>query len=147
MASTLVVLWDSWACKWFLCFFSWSFPSVCLVQLRWDRFVLGYILFWYILLLSFSSLLFSLMTERKGVDGWEERWKVGRGRRRGRGNHNQDILCKNQSISVRRGEVVPETRLIHKGTSWIAIPCELGSTLRSNYWSSETSWVTQQEKK
>lgn len=57
------------------------------------------------------------MTERKGVDGWEERWKVGTGRRRGRGNHNLDILCKNQSISISRGEVVPEMRLIHKGTS------------------------------
>lgn len=87
MTFTLVLLWDSWACKWvgpctytcFLCF-PWTLPFV---------FMSDYNVLCFILILLYQYLLevclFSNKTQKAGWSGWEEIWG-GAGRSRGREN-------------------------------------------------------------
>ena len=80
---------------WFLCPLLGSFLLVGLLfQLQCDGFVLSYILFCYVLLLSLRSLFFS--SERQKGKG---SWKEGRGpvRNRGMGHCNQNTLYKKQT--------------------------------------------------
>lgn len=99
MTSSLVLLWDSWVCKWvglsFLCLLLGNFPSVlvCSFPFQCDTFCfISYFFLLYFITITYKPALFQQETEREYIKKARE---VGRKWSRGRGNCNQVSYVRN----------------------------------------------------